>query len=256
MRAFILFIFTSLAFAAPASAQADKDTGPIRILFIGNSYTSFNNLPAIVQSLATAAKEKRAFEFEMVTPGGCTWQRHFDDERIDSVKKIKEKRWDYIVLQEQSQMPFMYPKDAHKYGVLLGKLAQEHGAVPLIYMTWAREKEPEKQSKITETYLKVADELKAPCAPAGTAWEVARKERPALKLYNKDGSHPSPSGSFLTACVFYATIYDRSPQGLTGKHLWKNEGKTYLLCDVPDVEAGFLEKVAWEAVKAEKERKK
>ena len=54
----------------------------------------------------------------------------------------------------------------------------------------------------------------------------------------------------------YATLYDRSPQGLPGKLLWKNAGKTYQLCDLPDTEAGLLQKIAWETVKAEQERTK
>jgi hypothetical protein len=32
-------------------------------------------------------------------------------------------------------------------------------------------------------------------------------------LWNADGYHPAPAGSYLAACVFYKAFYERSPEG-------------------------------------------
>lgn len=74
------------------------------------------------------------------------------------------------------------------------------------YMTWGRNNDTYEgmQQQLTENYLEMADVLDAYCAPVGEAWRRVRRECPSLQLYNSDGSHPSPAGSYLAACVFYA----------------------------------------------------
>src|SRR5689334_14784342 len=58
----LLFIAFLFIFASPLrAAEPAEGGGPMRVLFIGNSYTSVNNLPGMVQALAVAAKEKRKF---------------------------------------------------------------------------------------------------------------------------------------------------------------------------------------------------
>ena len=52
-------------------------------------------------------------------------------------------------------------------------------------------------SELTENYLEMADVLDAYCAPVGEAWRRVRRECPSLQLYNSDGSHPSPAGSYF-----------------------------------------------------------
>lgn len=73
-------------------------------------------------------------------------------------------------------------------------------------MTWGRNNDTYEgmQQQLTENYLEMADVLDAYCAPVGEAWRRVRRECPSLQLYNSDGSHPSPAGSYLAACVFYA----------------------------------------------------
>lgn len=232
-----------------AGAEEPAGAGPVRVLFIGNSYTSVNNLPGMVQALAAAAKEKRKLEFVALTPGGWTLQRHLEDEKSDAKKRIAEGKWDFVVLQEQSQMPFMYPKQTLDFGQKLGALIKESKGKPVMYVTWARENQPENQAEITKTYTELGKALEAVLAPAGPAWEAARKERPALKLYNADQSHPSPAGTYLTACVFYSVIYGKSPAGLPGKLSIAEGGKVRLLADVAKADAALLQKVAWETAK-------
>ena len=50
-------------------------------------------------------------------------------------------------------------------------------------------------------------------APVGRAWERALRD-PAMTLHDPDGSHPSPAGTYLAACVLYATLTGESPVGL------------------------------------------
>jgi len=85
-------------------------------------------------------------------------------------------------------------------------------------------------------------------APVGTAWQKVMKDRPHLPLYDprdQPGKHPSPAGTYLTACVFYSMFFNQSPHGLTGRIV---EG-TNVFIDLSPSVATYLQDVAWETVK-------
>jgi hypothetical protein len=71
------------------------------------------------------------------------------------------------------------------------------------------------QSQVNEGYRAIAEELDAPVAPVGSAWRSAATWHPELNLWQGDDSHPDKDGTYLAACVFYAVIFDESPEGLT-----------------------------------------
>jgi len=250
----ITMLFIILALPHLAYAQDEGESKQMRVLFIGNSYTSVNNLPGMVQALAKAAKEKRALEYVAVTPGGWTLQQHLLDPKTQAPTKIAQGNWDFVVIQEQSQLPFMYPKVTLEHGTTLGELIKESKAMPLLYMTWAREHQPEHQETIAKTYTDLAKALSAPIVPVGLAWEAARKEKPALKLYAADKSHPSPAGTYLAACVFYSTIYDKSPVGLAATLTTINGGKSRTLVALSAEDAKYFQTIAWKTVQAQKEK--
>ena len=55
--------------------------------------------------------------------------------------------------------------------------------------------------------------MKVRVSPAGLAWQDARRRWPDLDLYFTDGSHPNEAGSYLAACVLYATLTGKDPRG-------------------------------------------
>lgn len=73
----------------------------IRVLFIGNSYTAANDLPGMVRDLANSVG--RDVEIEAVVPGGWWLRDHASSP--DTLNRIAEGGFDYVVLQEQSMVP-------------------------------------------------------------------------------------------------------------------------------------------------------
>jgi hypothetical protein len=209
-----------------------------RILFIGNSYTSVNNLPAMFVKLSRAGGHK--VEVGVAAPGGWTLSQHANSS--ETLEKIKSSKWDFVVLQEQSQIPSieqsrtvsMYPAAR-----LLVHQIEEAGAAPLLFLTWAHRNGWSENSlqgdemlakacesmqfQIDRGYLEIARELNVGVAPVGYAWLVARRQNPQLELWQDDGSHPSAQGTYLAACVFYAAIFRQSPEGLTYRAYLPNE---------------------------------
>lgn len=235
------------------SAAAAQEAKPLRILFVGNSYTSFNNLPGMLQQLAAA--KKRRIDYETSLRGGWTLLRHATQDEPPTKEMIAKGGFGFVVLQDQSQMPYRYPKATLEHGGDLGKLAKEHGATPLLFMTWARLKEPENQAPLAATYRKLGEELNAPVAPVGLAWEAALKQRKDLRLHANDGSHPTPKGTYLAACVFYAVIFDESPHGLPAVVTQGDGDDRRTLVRLNADEARTLQKIAWDVVQSHREAK-
>jgi hypothetical protein len=225
--------------ALPAAARDEPK--PIRILFIGNSYTYVNDLPKMIAELANAGKQ-RPLEHDRETPGGCSLEKHWKDEK--ALKKIQAGPWDYVVLQEHSMRPLTDRQLMFEYGGKLDAEIRKRNAKTLLYQTWARQDTPEKQPELSKAYLDLGKELKADVVPAGMAWERALKEDPKLVLHNPDKSHPSRAGTYLTACVFYAVLYGKSPEGLPGA-----------IGGLSDEDARKLQVIAWKTVQELKEKK-
>jgi hypothetical protein len=111
------------------------------------------------------------------------------------------------------------------------------GATPVLYMTWARRHAWDRQPELADAYLTIARELNVPVAPVGLAWAKAFERSPNVVLHDKDESHPNPAGSYLAACVLYATLFQSNPTGLT----------TAPLSEKSDTDPALLQRAAWEA---------
>jgi hypothetical protein len=183
-----------------------------RILFIGNSFTQRNDLPGMLAALAASAKPAVRIETGRVIANGMALKTHWT--RGEARELIRRKKWDFVVLQEQSTRPLKNPKLMHEYVRLFNDDVVAAGARTALYMTWARRESFDRQDELGDAYTSIGRELGAVVVPVGTAWKLALADDPALVLHDKDGSHPSPAGTYLAACVFYAALFGASPVGL------------------------------------------
>ncbi|MCX6997229.1 MAG: SGNH/GDSL hydrolase family protein [Kiritimatiellaeota bacterium] len=219
--------------ALSTGAGAAEPTNTTSILFIGNSFTYVNDLPAMITKLAQTGGQK-PLVCARETPGGCTFEKHWQGGR--ALAAINSRKWDFVVLQEESRRPSKKKDLMFEYARKLDAAIKNQGAKTLLYMTWAWPT-PDAQPAITAAYQELAKELHARLVPVGIGWSAALHDHPEIDLFAKDHHHPSPAGTYLAACAFYAAIYGRSPVGLSAK-----------IKGVTDTEAASLQKRAWAAV--------
>ncbi len=227
---------------------------PVRVLFLGNSYTYGNKLPQVVAALAAADKSARPLEVKMVAGGGKNLLWHAGNKA--SREAIASGRWDYVILQDQSLTPTLMPDRTRQGAHKLNAAITKSGARTMFFMTWQRrptpellEKYPDMHKRNSKTYMDLARELKAAVAPVGYAWKMAYDANPKWPLYAKDNSHPSRMGTYLTACVFYSTIYNKPPAGLPAKVTISKSGKHRTILAIPPADAKKLQAIAWRAVR-------
>lgn len=185
-------------------------TVPYSILFIGNSYTSRNDLPSLVRMLAAGAGIARPVATELIAFGGASLAAHWNRGMAQAL--LEQRQWDAVVLQDQSTRALRAPASLHEYGKRFADMAQATGATPFLYLPWARENDPGSQAAITSSHEGLARDTGAVPVPVGPAWQRLRAIASAPRLYDADGSHPSLAGSYLSACVFCATLFAVVPR--------------------------------------------
>jgi hypothetical protein len=182
-----------------------------KVLFIGNSFTSRNDLPGLIARL-TAARG-HVLEHQLIFAGGAPLRAHWNAGK--AAQAIRDGKFDFVVLQEQSTLPVKNAARMHENVRLFDEVIREAGSKTVLYMTWARRHTPETQAAITDAYNRIGKELGAIIAPVGTAWQQFLAEHDSPVLHDKDDSHPTLPGSYLAACVFVATLFGENPVGLT-----------------------------------------
>src|SRR3569623_1996967 len=146
--------------------SAAAPSKPVRVLFIGNSYTYYNGgLGAIVQSMA--AKAGQRMEFVEVTKGGQTLEGHWNDGK--ALAAIRKGGWDIVVLQENSMRPLLAPEKMAQYATMFDAEIKKIGAKTVFYETWARKNKPEMQADVCKAYEGLASQLQATVPPSPAA---------------------------------------------------------------------------------------
>ena len=211
--------------------------GQIRkeVLFVGNSYTYVNDLPNLIKQIALSFGDTLIHESS--TPGGSSFNAHSTN--TQTLNKINQQQWDYIVLQAQSQEPSLSPGYVNTNvfpaaQVLIDAIESNSLCIePLFFMTWGRKFGDASncipyppvctylgmQERLKNRYLDMSFQHNASCSPVGMAWEKSIAIDNTLNLFSSDNSHPSIYGSYLAACTFYASIFKKSSVGST---YWPN----------------------------------
>jgi hypothetical protein len=175
-----------------------------RILFIGNSYTSRNNLPQLIVRLAASAERAIAVETKAIVAGGASLRRHWNG--AVAREAIRTGHWDWVVLQEQSTLPVKNAQRYHENARLFAGEVAAASARLALYLNWER-RGAGTQPVLDRAVREIGTELGATVVPVGPAWQLAVEALPGVALYEADGSHPTAAGSYLAACVFYVTLF-------------------------------------------------
>lgn len=202
-----------------------------KALFLGNSYTDVNNLPLMVSEFALNTGDVLDYDSNLI--GGYTLGSHFTN--TTSLNKILAKNWDYVVLQEQSQLP-SFPNSTQfidGFTNLSNYIKQNNSCTQVsAFMTWGYENGDTSncpynptactytgmQTLLYNSYMNAANINGAEVTPVGVVWKYIRENHPTINLYQSDGSHPSLAGSYIAACAFYTSIFRKDPALITNNY--------------------------------------
>jgi hypothetical protein len=208
-------IFLLSACSTTIRQETGTRSKPSSVLFIGNSY-SFN-VPKELRRVAS--REGRKLRVGQITIGGWTLAQHVA--RGEASRAIREGKWGFVVIQEQSLIPanpYKRPREMFPNVRKLASEARDAGSVPVLYQTWGRQHGNPRLSakddfkamnrRVREGYHEAAREAGGlTIVPAGDVWEREVAAGRGEMLYMPDGSHPTPYAERLIAETFYRTLF-------------------------------------------------
>ena len=240
MRSLLLAV---LAFGtlASCSAQTPTPVTSLRVLFVGNSLTATNDLPAIVGELARADSAVSLETASVVYPGVS-----LDDHLVNgaAARRIAEGGWDFVVLQ---QGPSGLPESRTALIAStrqFAALCEPVGTRVALFGVWPASNRRSAFDSVTASYAAAADAVGGGLLPAGRAWELAWQQNPLLPFYGPDGFHPGPYGSYLAALVIYQGLTGRSAIGLPAAMTVNG-----VRVNIPQARAALMQAAADEALK-------
>ena len=250
-----------LMISAICNSQREHPNREVNVLFIGNSLTYYHQMPETVQKMIDETNLN--IKIEQITYPGMSLSGHLDNiielrtensietrkkqdgELTETEKKIAEKDWDLIVLQEGT-VRLLIP-EAREYKVIpaiaeIKKRLKNPTCKIILFQTWPSKKEYPKQYCYSKWAINHSLEKETYCSPKienleqeikliNEAYEIVAEENgliksengnkfyelitkhPEVELY-EDNIHPNKYGSFLNACIFYQLITGKKAAGL------------------------------------------
>lgn len=235
MRHLKLFVVALTVFLAPL---AIADEAPQKVLFVGNSFTYYNNsLHNHYRHFRNAENGGKSYgRVRIMAISGSALPEH----KRGLQQRLEADDWDIVAMQGYSNGPITegyaepFRQSAREYAADI----RADGGEPVFFMTWAYTDKPEMTQQLDDAYTSIGKELNALVVPVGRAFASALKERPDLHLVVADLKHPTLAGTYLAACTFYAALHGETPVGGT------------YTAGLSDADARFLQQVAWDTWQA------
>ena len=194
--------------SSDANAPDPGADGVYRVLFIGNSLTNSNNLPATLSAVGALGGEN--IVARSVAFGGYSLEDHW---QIGFAQEdIAQGGWDYVILQQGPSAVEENREALINMTRRFNDLIRAKGARTALYMVWPDTVNFGDFPRVGGSYLKAAEAVNGLFLPAGLGWIAAWNQNSILPLYGPDGFHPSAMGTYLTALVMYERITGKDPR--------------------------------------------
>lgn len=178
--------------------------------------------------------------------------------------------WNYVVLQSWQDMNANPETGYLKYASKFAELAKQQNTKVILYITapYCQNSTPvtepiEKERALGEVRIAadLAKKTGAIVVPVPLAVYRLQKNGTSITLRYKNDGHPNQYGAYLTACLLYSAVFNKSPEGLGLSEV----GETKIVdpakpdCDpdgnplkrvFTDEERKLLQRAAWETMEA------
>jgi hypothetical protein len=250
-----LVVLISLTFSAASlmAAEGEKaktdDKKPYKVFFIGHSLYNYGacNVPAAVQFLSEAAGVDRPIQASSFIKGGAKHQDYLNSPEV--MKRLREETWDIVIIAGNLNDMTSPEKVNLEFAKKLDSEVKSKNVRVLEYLAWpwvkvsgdqVFEKRMKAQDAFNQSLLQLAKETGATLVPCGPGLvNVIKKDQTFMDKFKYGEVHVSPMGYYFTACVIFATIYNKSPEGLPSVF------KEY---NIDKETAKILQVTAWETV--------
>ncbi|HEY7286736.1 MAG TPA: hypothetical protein VH497_14915 [Vicinamibacterales bacterium] len=211
--------------ALSALSMVPRQSASTRVLFVGNSLTMTNDLPARVRELSLA--DGGRWETSAIAYPNYSLEDHW--QRGDAARSIAGGHWTFVVLQ---QGPSALPESRAQlvdFTRRFDAAIRAGGGRTALYMVWPADSRRGDFVGVSQSYGAAAAAVGGLLLPVGDAWQAAWRDEPRLPLYGDDGFHPSRLGTALAAIVIYERLAGRAVSRLPADWSFTAEQQGMLL---------------------------
>ncbi|WP_347172566.1 DUF4886 domain-containing protein [Polaribacter uvawellassae] len=201
------------------------------VLFIGNSQTFYNDLPALTSNIAASLGD--VLNYEESTIPSFSLKQHLN--KPETMNKIRKGGWEYVILQERSSLPALWDsfveENVYPYLQQMKDFILEHNpcAKIVLYHTWGYKQGYQNycstypnlcdyngmDDELQKRFKEMQTKFNAIISPVGPVWRNIRNSFPDIELFDPDNTHPSLKGSFTGALTFYTIIFEKDASSST-----------------------------------------
>lgn len=193
-------LLTGLLGCLPSAATfSPPPPGGIRVLFIGNSLTYVNDLPATLSQLALTTGD--TIRTASIAFPDYALVDHLN--QGSAVSAIKADKWNFVVLQQGPSSVQINRDSLIMMTAIFDSFIKDNGAKTSLYSVWPQTINYSTFARAIESYRLAAESVHGVYLPVGAAWKNALEQDASLPLYSNDGLHPAPLGTYLAALIMY-----------------------------------------------------
>ncbi|WP_343486137.1 SGNH/GDSL hydrolase family protein [Allomuricauda sp. d1] len=202
--AYLLLPFILIGNVGKHKPQVKKiNQRTINVLFVGNSLTYSNDLPALVKEEAS----KIDFEVKTKTVAHPNYalMDHWNDGKVQ--KMIKNGNYDFVIVQQGPSSQEFGKQVLFEYGEKFKKLCGKNGAKLVYFMVWPSRTYYRTFDAVIKNHNDAAKANDALVCPVGEVWKQHFDTTNDFSYYGDDGFHPSLEGSKVAARVICETLF-------------------------------------------------
>ena len=169
------------------------------MLFLGNSLTFTHDIPANTQRLASLLTRARSLCVTAHAAPGVTLEWHWND---PETSRLLAERWDYVVLQEQSERAYDQPAQMDAWLTAFAQKIRHAGAEPLLFAIFSRQWPEERRVELHDRMRASARSLGLRVVPVDDVWTDILRDDPSAPILAADGHHPAQYGAYSAALLF------------------------------------------------------
>jgi hypothetical protein len=193
----------------------------LRILFVGNSLTYTNNLPAIVTAMGK--QDGAMITYTSFLFPDYSLEDHWNEGKVKA--EIEKGGYDFVVAQ---QGPSALPESQVlllDYAKKFADICNKNKSKLALFMVWPSKARSFDMDNVISSYTRAAEQTSSLLCPAGLAWKYAWQSQPELPLYSPDNFHPGIAGSISAALTIYGSLADKTNFDFIqyDSCSWKNE---------------------------------
>ena len=203
--------------SARSAVVQDPRSSVQRVLFIGNSLTSRNDLPLLVEAMS--AESSTPLRCEAMTRDDFSIEDHWN---AGASKRIREGDWKYVVLQQGPSSLDASRANLREWTKKIADEIRAVNAMPALYMVWPDRSRLAFMPRVAESYRLASVDVSGVLLPVGEVWLRAWERDATLDLYGPDQFHPSKVGTYAAAATIVARLIGTAPESLKARYRLRN----------------------------------